>query len=111
MVTTITEIDRNAIEDIVIAADIAYWCQAYYEDNTLLVIERDSDKKFVLTIAQIFDWILAGNHNDLVNSIGDPYQKTAIRDIVARNWEELDYDAETGDLILQWILFGELVYG
>lgn len=50
--------------------------------------------------------------------IGDPYQRQAINDLYwgilsnrQESREEADFDADTADIIVQYGLFGELVYG
>ena len=39
------------------------------------------------------------------------YQRLAIRDLNYGRWDDVDYDATTADIIVQFGLFGELVYG
>lgn len=39
------------------------------------------------------------------------YQKRALADLQWGRWDELDYDADTADLVVQYGLFGKLVYG
>jgi hypothetical protein len=41
----------------------------------------------------------------------DSYQRRAIRDLHSRSWDDVDYDATTADIIVQFGLFNELVYG
>jgi hypothetical protein len=39
------------------------------------------------------------------------YHATALRNLNFGKWDEADYDADTADLIVQYGLFGEVVYG
>jgi hypothetical protein len=39
------------------------------------------------------------------------YHLKAMRDFNAGKWDDLDYDADTADMIVQFGLFNELVYG
>lgn len=55
----------------------------------------------------------------LCDTFGDPYQRLAISDLYAAlrahvssiRWDEVDYDSDTADIIVQAGLFGEVVYG
>lgn len=40
----------------------------------------------------------------------DSYQRRAIRDLKSGAWDDVDYDATTADIIVQFALFGDLVY-
>lgn len=44
-------------------------------------------------------------------TIANEYHSRAIRDLKFGKWDELDYDADTADLIVQAGLFDEIVYG
>ncbi len=41
----------------------------------------------------------------------DLYQRRAITDLKYGRWDDVDYDAITADIVVQFGLFGELVYG
>jgi hypothetical protein len=38
------------------------------------------------------------------------YHLRAMRDLARGNWDDLDFDADTADMVVQFGLFGELVY-
>lgn len=41
----------------------------------------------------------------------DSYQRHAISDLNYGHWDDVDYDATTADIVVQFGLFNELVYG
>jgi len=111
---TYTPADLEAAFEVMCAADIGYWTAYAYalKDGSIEILEDDEDASAVLiTPAAFLDWMQTDGPAALINQIGDPYQKAAIADIIAHNWDNWDYDAETGDLILQQMILGEIRYG
>ena len=55
-------------------------------------------------------WLKGDGPARLIQEVGDPYQKDAIARLAS--WDpDADYDAATGDIILQAITLGSIVYG
>lgn len=44
-------------------------------------------------------------------TMANKYHRQAIKDLLYGEWDDLDFDAETADYIVQCGLFGEAVYG
>jgi hypothetical protein len=110
---TYTPADLETALDVMLAADIGYWTNEARIDseNALIVCEDDEDARSVrITPAAFLDWLKTDGPAALINQIHDQYQKAAIADLVAHNWDNLDYDIETGDFILQQIVLGEIRY-
>lgn len=59
------------------------------------------------------DVISRGIHKAYANRdlIGPKYIKQAISDLNYGHWDDVDYDAEVADIIVQWGLLGEWYYG
>lgn len=111
---TYTPADLEAAYDVMTAADIGYWTREAWvnSENAVTIREDDDDAEAVrITPAAFLDWCKTDGPNKLIDQIGSRYQVTAIRDIVAHDWDRWDYDAETGDLMLQQMILGEVRYG
>lgn len=111
---TYTPADLEAAFDVMCAADIGYWTREAFvnKEGAVVIREDDDDAEAVrITPAAFLDWCKTDGPAELIKQIGDPYQKTAIADIISHNWDNWDYDAETGDLILQQMILGEVRYG
>lgn len=112
-IMTYTPADLETAFDVMLAADIGYWTNEARIDaeNALIVCEDDEDAKSVrITPAAFLDWLKTDGPAALLAQIHDRYQKAAIADLVAHNWDNLDYDVETGDFIIQQIVLGEIRY-
>jgi len=112
-IMTYTPADLETAFDVMLAADIGYWTNEARIDaeNALIVCEDDEDAKSVrITPAAFLDWLKTDGPAALIGQIHDRYQKAAIADLVAHNWDNLDYDVETGDFIIQQIVLGEIRY-
>lgn len=90
---------------------IGYWAVAYWVDaDTLVVREQDDAREWWLRPKDVLAWLDSDGPAALIKQIGDPYQMAAVAMMKARNWDELDYDAETGDLIIQQMILDEVRY-
>jgi len=111
-----TDRDIQEAKDILMQSGIDYWTRdAWLTDEGALVLIEDDDEnpeKITISPVQLLDWLttLTGP-TDLIKQVGDPYQKMAIAMMMVRDWADLDYDVETGDLIVQQIALGEVRYG
>jgi len=111
---TYTAKDIESATDLILAADIGYWTRMAEMDNAgnVTICEDDDDAKPVtFTPADLLDWLATDGPVELIKQIHDAYQKNAINDTRYHNWDDWDYDVETGDLILQQMLLGEVRYG
>lgn len=66
------------------------------DDDKQYRIDRDVIKKGIAWLKE--------------HPLGNPYHRLAVLDLASGN-EDVDYDADTADAIVQAGLFGELVYG
>lgn len=77
---------------------------------TIRECEYQGEPSHFLTLRTQFSegvarWAEVGQH------YGNEFHAAAARDFLAGNWDALDYDVETVDLMTQHILFGEITYG
>lgn len=91
---------------------INYWCDRAVVDEDLCnytVHDSEDDKEFVLGASALCDAILriAFDHTRL--RVGDGYRSTACTYVFDR--EQVDYDADFADVVIQVACFGEVVYG
>ncbi len=103
--------DLENIQDMLDAADVGYWATARHDGQVVVIRERDGDALAQISPATVLDWLATDQPLALIRALGDPYQRAAIASLMARDWDGVDWDAETGDLILQWMIFGEIIYG
>lgn len=111
----------NTVFVTALEGGIGYWsrCSRYRwgikDDNGrvteasdfIAVIEDEDGTEYVIDRAVITRGIrLATEHGDW-----NAYHKAALSALTFGNYADLDLDAETADLIVQFGLFGELVYG
>jgi hypothetical protein len=82
------------------------------EDKTtfyaVILDNEDEDKEYVINVATIRRGIRVGFENR--SKLGDPYQRQAFSDLNFGKWDDVDYDAFTADYLIQFALFGDVVY-
>lgn len=122
----ITERDRVYFDLFITALEggIGYWseCSAYHwtyddeEGDDILgffarIEDMEDGQKYKITRATIAAGV--GKAYEAVKSgrMQNKYHRRAIKDLKHGDFEDLDYDAETADYIVQCGLFGEAVYG
>lgn len=98
-------------EDLLATAAIGYWANAEWVGSALLVTEIEGDAEALITPASLLDWLNGREPLALIRALGDPYQRGAVAGLMAHDHEGVDYDAETGDVVLQAMVLGRIVYG
>lgn len=117
----------DAINEAVSNAEIGYWAESLQSvtidltkpltrDVVLFrVLEAEEDSRVINVtlgaIAVALMKMIAGkwNNKDGREYSCDTYQQTAARDLIMQP-DDVDWDALTGDYLLQLAAFGELVY-
>lgn len=121
MVPATTERDRhlNMVFTTAIEGGINYWAQIetyrwsagetearnFYAD----IVDAEDDGKAYRIDRQT---ISRGIRLAWENRQGfDPYHREALSALKFGQWDDVDYDADTADMVVQFGLFGELIYG
>lgn len=96
-------------------AAIAYWATAQWSGGDMLTVREweasdDEAAHAVITPDALRAWLSSPAAAELAAAMGDPYQRQAMADLIACRYDDADYDAITGDLIIQSMTFGEVVY-
>jgi len=111
-VTIQTDISDNFIVNLIHTAgfSIGYWAetaQLDQDNQTYMVKESESDDDFVITYRRIgksIEELLAGK-SDVRQSIIDYLRKAVTED-------DASYvDSDVADVVIQWAIFGDVVYG
>lgn len=71
--------------------------------------DGDGEDKYVIDRSVIAKGV--GRYVHWTKSHGNEYHRRASQNLRNAEWDELDFDAEIADVIVQLGLFGELVYG
>ena len=114
-----TDRDRalNGVFTTALEGGIGYWSQcSHYKwavrgtvteaRDFIAVIEDEDETEYVIDRGVIAKGIrLAVEHGGWA-----AYHKAALSDLTFGNYDDLDYDSDTADLIVQFGLFGEQVY-
>jgi hypothetical protein len=112
---TYTARDIEGAKDFLLTGGIGYWAQeaTVLEDGSLRVVEDDEDMPIVATISptDLLNWLTGEDGpRRLIAATEDIYQKCALLGLMALDWPEADYDADTSDLVIQTLAFGEIRY-
>lgn len=119
---TDTYTTAEAVEDfiITIAQGVTYWAAItdFGTDKITLTDREEGDgKQHTIDTTALTAWAASPRPLTLAAKIRDDYQAAAIAGIATMltggdvDWHDVDYDADTADLITQDMIFGELVYG
>jgi len=106
--------DLESAKDVLLTADIGYWVSEArtLEDGSLRLLEDTDDDTDAVTIspARLLEWLASDAPRALISELGAQYQKAAVAGLMARDWNEVDYDVDTADYIVQYIALGEIRY-
>jgi hypothetical protein len=120
-----SETDRtlNGVFTTALEGGIGYWstCSRYRwslgdvahteaRDFIAVIEESDSETEFVIDRSAIIRGIRKA-YAYYRGSEGQPYITRALTDLTFGKYDDLDYDATVADVIVQFGVLGELVYG
>ena len=84
---------------------VGYWAHLVGTPDSLTVTEREQTSNEVKITHEVLAAFFASDGpQKLIKQLGDPYHKDAIRAMVLGDWDDVDYDAETADVIAQQIV-------
>jgi hypothetical protein len=127
LATTERDLALNGLFSTALEGGIGYWsaCSVYHwgidvdgrlrEAKDFIAVVEDSESedgpeyvidRHVIRIgaARLYRHLIG------LGEKANAYHLAAMRDFARGNWADLDYDADTADLVVQFGLFGELVY-
>lgn len=98
--------------DVLLTADIGYWATIKkHGERSYRITERDGDAVAIVGPAALLAWLTTQGPQALCQQLGDSYHRAAIAAMVVHDWDNVDYDAETADVIIQQMVLGSVVYG
>jgi hypothetical protein len=113
------EFVRESLTDLIleIPSAVSYWgaVDGGLSDDSVpryrIVDKDDQTMKVDVTVESLYRWCLSDGPKTMWLQAGDPYQIQALKDLHLMEWGDIDWDVETVDLVVQGMLFREIVYG
>lgn len=120
--TNRTYTTADAVEDFLttVCQGATYWAKIieYSPSRIILTDAEEGDgKQHTIDTAALLAWAASPRPLALAAKMRDDYQAAAIAGLATLlsggdvDWTDVDYDADTADIIAQDLIFGELVYG